>query len=500
MAPAGGIIAAAPRRKTWPELLQRIAPSWRDAFSAKTDRLERVAFGALLVFVAVVALAARRDASLGAALIESFAFLIATATFLSRARMRDPQVPLVPVAAVVLIAALGAVQLLPLPAATSWLEFLRSVRKFTTKRRVLLDLFARGPAPTPRISIAPTETASAIRLDLAYLMLFLASERLLNSRARRRVFAGTLLAAAMLHVGIAVAMQIGEPRLHGTFANPDHFGGYLEAVSAVGFGVLWSEILVNADRAGRDRERAARVENRLLPIAGRVIVWAVVIVGIGLTQSRGAITASALTMVTLLVLGALHPRAHARRSWRGALALTAGIVLAGFIAGRVALVRFVASDARDFRGGTRVELWQTSVEAWREFPWLGSGLGSFADAFRRVQARELNFLVEQAHSDPLQLLVTGGVVGAVSRIRPLRLAVRGAAPELVASETPRGERLSPGRRRGASLAEPARARRVQHVDSGDPGDARVRARHGARGAPLARHAPGALTQEAGHPR
>lgn len=363
------------------------------------------------MFVAIVALPRGGTLPLGRLVIESFAFLIATATFLSRARMRDPQVPLVPVAAVVLIAALGAVQLLPLPA-----DFLARISPVSAKiyheTQGLLDLFARGPAPTPRISIAPTETASAIRLDLAYLMLFLASERLLNSRARRRVFAGTLLAAAMLHVGIAVAMQIGEPRLHGTFANPDHFGGYLEAVSAVGFGVLWSEILVNADRAGRDRERAARVENRLLPIAGRVIVWAVVIVGIGLTQSRGAITASALTVVTLLVLGALHPRAHARRSWRGALALTAGIVLAGFIAGRVALVRFVASDARDFRGGTRVELWQTSVEAWREFPWLGSGLGSFADAFRRVQARELNFLVEQAHSDPLQLLVTGGVVGA----------------------------------------------------------------------------------------
>ena len=91
--------------------------------------------------------------------------------------------------------------------------------------------------------------------------------------------------------------------------------------------------------------------------------------------------------------------------------LTAGVGLAAFIGGPAALARFVASDARDFRGGTRLELWKISVEAWRDFPWLGSGLGSFADAFRRVQPREMNFLVEQAHSDPLQLLVTGGVAG-----------------------------------------------------------------------------------------
>ena len=395
-----------------PELLQRIAPSWKDAFSAKTDRLERFAFGALLLFVAVVALPRGGTLPVGRLVIESFAFLIATATFLSRARLRDPQAPRVPVATTISIAALGAVQLLPLPAAVLARISPVSV-KIYHETQSLLDLFGRGPAPTPRISIAPAETASAIRLVLAYLMLFLASERLLGSRARRRVFAGTLLAAAMLHVAIAVGTQIGEPRLHGTFANPDHLGGYLEAVAAVGFGVLWSEILVNADRAGGDRERAARVENRMLPLAGRIIVWAVVIVGIGLTQSRGAIAATALTMVLLLVLGALHPRAHARRAWRGGLAIAAGIALAGFIAGRAAIVRFVASDAREFRGGTRIELWRTSVEAWREFPWLGSGLGSFADAFRRVQVRELNFLVEQAHSDPLQLLVTGGVVGAL---------------------------------------------------------------------------------------
>ena len=42
---------------------------------------------------------------------------------------------------------------------------------------------------------------------------------------------------------------------------------------------------------------------------------------------------------------------------------------------------------------------------------VGSGLGTFREAFRRVQPRDLAGLVEQAHSDPLQLLVTGGLVG-----------------------------------------------------------------------------------------
>ncbi len=61
----------------------------------------------------------------------------------------------------------------------------------------------------------------------------------------------------------------------------------------------------------------------------------------------------------------------------------------------------------------RPQMWSLSVDAWRQFPTFGSGLGTFREAFRRVQPRELHGLVEQAHSEPLQMLVTGGWVGLV---------------------------------------------------------------------------------------
>src|SRR5262245_55254983 len=76
------------------------------------------------------------------------------------------------------------------------------------------------------------------------------------------------------------------------------------------------------------------------------------------------------------------------------------------------LLRVVEVASRDAGGITRPALWGTSLQAWREFPLFGSGLGTFREAFRRVQPRELSGLVEEAHSDCLQLLVTGGAVGA----------------------------------------------------------------------------------------
>ena len=396
------------------QLLQRLAPSLREAFSTDRSPLERIGFGALLVFIAVVPLPRGAVLPEGRLLIEMSAFLIGTATFLSRARTRDAGTPKVPLFALAALAVLGAVQLVPLP--PDVLNIVSPVSgKIYHETAEILALFGRNPGPTPRISIAPAETVNAIRLILAYLLLFLAAERLLSSRARRRVFEAVFLGSAMLHVAIAASLQIGEARLHGSFSNPDHFGAELEIALAVAFGALWAEVLLNADRARSATDRAERFESRLLPLAVRILAWGAIAVGIGLTQSRGAVAATALTTAFLFVVAGTHPRtrAHGRRLLRGALALAAGMILVAAVAGRAPLARFIASDAREFRGGTRLDIWRTSVEAWKEFPWVGSGLGSFADAFRRVQPREMAFLVEQAHSDPLQLLVTGGAVGGL---------------------------------------------------------------------------------------
>ena len=58
-----------------------------------------------------------------------------------------------------------------------------------------------------------------------------------------------------------------------------------------------------------------------------------------------------------------------------------------------------------------MDIWETSIEAWKKYPHFGSGLGTFREAFREAQPHQLSMLVEQAHNDSLQLLVTGGWTG-----------------------------------------------------------------------------------------
>jgi len=122
--------------------------------------------------------------------------------------------------------------------------------------------------------------------------------------------------------------------------------------------------------------------------------------------------ACAATLV-MLAMAVLHGRARYRRAIAvtEGVAVLSGLTIVGMTTGAYPLLRFLTSDPRDAESDMRVQLWKLSVEAWKQFPVFGSGLGSYREAFRRVQPEEMNALVEQAHNDGLQLMVTGGLVG-----------------------------------------------------------------------------------------
>jgi len=344
----------------------------------------------------------------GNMLLELFAFTALAATFLSESEARSLRPLAVPLTAMAAIALLGVLQLLPLPEEV--LEWLAPLNlKIYHESAEILRLFGKSGLSRPRISIAPKETAGAVLQVLAYTALFLSAANLFTNRLRRRLFAATLLATAAFQILAAATLGELDDRLGGAFVNPNHFAGYLEIVWALALGAVWAEVLTSSDRARGSTDAAERLEKRFLPFAGRILLCAVVAGGIALTQSRGGILSAAITTLVLLTLAVFSRRFHLRRGSvvRAALALLAGAVFAVFT-----FFRFLEADPRDLAKNTRVALWKTSLDAWREFPIFGSGLGTFREAFRRVQPRELPGLVEHAHSDSLQLLVTGGAVGA----------------------------------------------------------------------------------------
>lgn len=378
-----------------------------------SDRLDCGAFGLLFVFaisapwtysrVARIATLGDSAVQAGNLLVEAFAFLIAAGAFRSRSCSAPLRPLALPLTAAGGIALLGMMQLLPLP--NRVLDVVAPVNSeiYRDSARILQLSGLADPLPA-RVSIAPTETAQTLLLLLAYGALFLSGVKLLRTRPRRRLFAGALVVAAIAQILLAAFRESPGGRIQGAFANPDHFAGYLEIALALAFGVLLAEVLTSADR----------VERRFLPAAVRALVWSAVLLGIVLTRSRGGILAATLTTLILLAMALVHRRVAFRRRavLSAALFLLAGFLLAATIAGVAPFERFLKPDLRHPDQNARVLIWRASLQAWQEFPIVGSGLGAFREALRQVQPRDMRGRIEHAHSDFLELLVTGGVVGA----------------------------------------------------------------------------------------
>ena len=352
----------------------------------------------------------------GAFRIELMAFLAAAAAALRSGHHRPlPRPALLAAACLAGIGLLGLFQLLPLPAGLLGAVSPASAEVYSGAASVLAAS-GGGAAPAARISIAPTETRSVALLAAAFAAAFLAAASLLGSRNRRRAFAATLLASMALQAGQAVTREQETGRVSGAFFNPDHFAGYLGIGLSVAFGAMVVAL------AGRPRQRgpvhSTWLEQRIAAGAVGVLLWAFFASALALTHSRGGMLAAAATTLFLAGL-ALGARAHrdegVRSAHRATLAagLALGVLFVVAALGSRPLLRFLATDPRDLGADTRVLVWTHALEAWKSYPVFGSGLGTFREAFRVVQPRELVGVVEAAHGDFLQLLVTGGLIGAL---------------------------------------------------------------------------------------
>ncbi|MFA6958499.1 MAG: O-antigen ligase family protein [Thermoanaerobaculia bacterium] len=379
----------------------------------RTKPLESAAFFLLLVFVVAAPFPWGAVLVGGKLKIELFAFAIGAMILASRAPASALRPIAIPAGALALLALFGVLQAAPLgaPAVRAIAPFSASVYD---DANAILTLYGRA-ALAPRISIAPADTIAAALLIAAYASLFVSSAVLLQSRRRRRVFVGVVVANAAIHSMYAAAVfgPRSTGRIAGPFVNPNHFAGYLEVALGLAFAILWREALYNRERGHGAKDHAETIERRMMPIASTVFAWGIIATGIGLTKSRGGVAAALLTTfaVVLVALGHQKLRSRTRLGVTVGAVLLCAIALTALVARDEPIVRYLESDPREIGGDTRLALYRASIDAWKLSPNVGAGLGSFREAFRHVQPRSIVQLVEQAHSDPLQLLVTGGWIG-----------------------------------------------------------------------------------------
>src|SRR5208337_1097112 len=207
----------------------------------------------------------------------------------------------------------------------------------------------------------------------------------------------------------------------GPFACHSHFAEYLN----LGLGFALGSLLARGRNglpcgSGGHPPQSLRVRFLDRPRGGRgghlwaVYAAGVLVVGIVTSQSRGGFLA--MTAATLTLLVGLLMRSGRLTAWIR-LAATLAVILA-----MSALLLLVLGNALPYQGrlatilepegySIRFTIWAGALRAWREHPFWGSGLGSFAAATAPFLDRDLGVVFARGENEYVDLLAEGGLLG-----------------------------------------------------------------------------------------
>ena len=307
------------------------------------------------------------------------------------------------------------------------------------------------PASLRALSLDPRSTLVALALFVAFSLL------LLGLMGGLRYMSQEWLLNQVMGIGIALTIVgviqkafpfdpahptvygFWEPRQGGTpfgpFINRNHFAGWMVMALPLVVGYACA-VLAQTSPAGR-RGVAATLRWCVTVEASRFLLlsFCALLMGMALvlTGSRSGIASFAIAMMVFAFLAGRQFRS--RRS-RLVVAGALGMFVLGAIAwaGSDATIgRFLLARA-DSSGAGRVQAWQDTLRIIGDFPWFGTGVGTFGQAMLVYQTAGRPVMYAQAHNDYLQVMAEGGV-----------LVVAPAVVALVLVLATLRRRLAPGR-------------------------------------------------------
>jgi O-antigen ligase len=341
--------------------------------------------------------------------------------------------------------ALGVFQLLPLPQAAATVLAPGSTVVWYPSEPAAAAVLGAGPRP---LSLDPDATRRwlAFAGGLGALM-FLASPAL--SRRRTAALACGVVAAggAVLAIYAIVSRTAFGPLLYGRipvptltpfgpFVSKNHFAGHAAMAALLTHGLA-------TGLADRESRGSGALGWTAAPGAPRVLLaWAAALamaLSVLVSQSRGG--AVSLGAGVLVFIGLRrwirHRRGRPAAGRSMAAALVAGLVLLALAAtlpeearSRLAALPRAGGEAS---GSFRLETWRDAGRVASSSPLLGTGFGSFADAFPRMKTSHGELRVEHAENDYLESLAEGGILGflllGLALVLPVRRVIAGLAAQ-----------------------------------------------------------------------
>jgi O-antigen ligase/tetratricopeptide (TPR) repeat protein len=413
-----------------------------DSVHHGSSRLERWGEGLSLALVALAPWAfGAVEAWAELALELSIAVLAAIALVAGWRAGRNPRPQLLGLPSVALLGLIGLALFQGAPLRADWLRRLapaaaeaRSSLAPATTTRVLGDGSGPVAPPAPTLSENRDETLrAAARLTAAW-VLFQAVLALGGGPAALRRFGLVLAGNATLLALFSLIQALSwngkiywvrpSPMLSG-WNSGGPFVGHSPLAAELNLGLGFAlAFLLTPSRGRRFRPWAAYLAS-------------VIAVGVVASHSRTGF----LAMAVALAVSALSLRSARYRPgagiWIGLAAVLALIPLFLIATGQSSPFGRIGTITETSSYSPRLEIWKRSIDAWRQRPLLGSGLGTFATATSPLFTRDEGVVYTRAENEYLDLLVEGGAVGLGMMILFLVALVRSGRDALAGATAPR---------------------------------------------------------------
>jgi hypothetical protein len=313
--------------------------------------------------------------------------------------------------------ALQALHLVPMP--PDWISFLSP--ESARMQALVADLGIRRETMT--LSIDPQASRVSLLKSLAYAGVFFLALALVNRRSRVQLLARVIVYAAVIHAIYAVLMHLSNTdeeyfgtlishgnSASGTYANRNHFAGYLEMSLAVGIGLLISGL---SDRKADTWKKFLRLTVEWILSPKMILRLALCILVIALTTTHSRMGNTAF-FSSLLVAGALGIVLSRKATRNTVLLLASLIAIDLFIVGSWFGVEKLAQRLEQT---TMVNVQERedpaayTIPLIKDYPVFGSGPGTFYVAFPRYRPATVVSYYDYTHNDYAQFAAESGILG-----------------------------------------------------------------------------------------
>ena len=294
------------------------------------------------------------------------------------------------------------------------------------KTSSLYHAFIDEPGTWRPISIYPHASIDQLIRLLAYAAVFIVIVYHYNDEDKiKRLFRTVIYMGCFLAALAAFQKMFGNGKLlwvitmkpglasFGPYINKNHFAGYMEMAGPIALAYcLYAASKIKEPSEGRESSRIKKLlsylDNKKITTVSFAIIGVIIITGsLFITLSRGAIIGYVLSMLLFIWLCRMRRSLRKRTSF---LVLMGGIVgLAVVVAGwNMVQTRFEKAPQE---GAARIEVWQDSISLIRNYPILGTGLGTFDRIYPLYQTKYPDMYFEHPENEYIEFLTETGLIG-----------------------------------------------------------------------------------------